>query len=91
MIGGGDPLHVTSRIWGPPPPSKEALSLYSQQSIVTYILMRWGTGGGGVITSFEYWIRKGDHLLFTRSAGGGGLTEILIFPTYFSLPRPHLV
>ena len=65
MIGGGDPLHVTSRIWGPPPPSKEALSLYSQQSIVTYILMRWGTGGG--------------------------LTEILIFPTYFSLPRPHLV
>ena len=25
MIGGGDPLWVTSPIWGPPPPCKQAL------------------------------------------------------------------
>ena len=45
----------------------------------------WWWGGG---SSRKCWIKKGGHLLFTWSAGGR-LTEILIFPTYFSLPPPH--
>ena len=33
--------------------------------------------------------KEGGQLLITWSAwGGGGLKEILIFPTYFSLPLP---
>ena len=43
--------------------------------------MNWG---GGVITN-----KEGVHLLFSWSAGGGGgLTEIFIFPKYFSHPPP---
>ena len=41
--------------------------------------MRWGGGG----SSRKYWIKIKDG-----PQGGEGLTEIVIFPTYFSLLPP---
>ena len=45
--------------------------------------MNWGGGGEGSSR-----IKKEFTCYFHGLQGGGGLTEIFIFPTYFSLPPP---
>ena len=45
--------------------------------------MRWG---GGHHVNIEQ--KRGVTCYLHGLKGGGGLTEILIFPTYFSVPSP---
>ena len=64
--------------------SRLVCSMHFNNYFVEHVRGDMNWGGGGVITN-----KEGVHLLFSWSAGGGGgLTEILIFPTYFSLPPP---